>query len=90
MRSYLGAVDSPETTAQVFSRLYREAQSEPQGLKHFEQLAEEDEKRYAEELKVFKETLQKQFDRDHGLLPISSTPASPSVQSDRSSTDTDS
>ncbi len=55
--SNVGAVHPPETRAQGYSRLYREAQSEPQGLKHFEQLAEEEEKRYAEEQKVFKETL---------------------------------
>lgn len=53
----------------VIAKLFAEASSKPGGLDRFLHAVERDHERYAEELKVFKETV-KQFDREHGLLPV--------------------
>ncbi len=47
-----------------------EAKRTPGGLEKYQRMAEKDEKRYAEELRDFRERVEKTFDAEHGLLPI--------------------
>lgn len=54
----------------IFDALYQEMQVKPAELLVFKGMVEEDEKRFAIELKRFKEW-QKQFDEVNGLAPIS-------------------
>lgn len=64
---------------QMSKVLFEEASPRPGRLDRYTALVEKDHERYAKELKHFKEVVQRKFDEEHGLLPVSNQGSGVSV-----------
>ncbi len=69
MRARRIAPHASDTCDKIIEGMFKEAKRTPGALKKYELLAEEDERRYAEELRSFRNNTERSFDEQHGLLP---------------------